>query len=69
MVHLGYNYRIPDLLCALGINQLKKIDNFIKRRQEIAKLYDEKLQYLKPYLTALQQKCKSAYHIYVIKLN
>ena len=44
MVDLGYNYRIPDLLCALGISQMDKIDVFIKRRQEIAKIYDENLQ-------------------------
>ena len=46
MVSLGYNYRIPDILCALGINQLKKLDHFISRRQEIAKIYDNNLDKL-----------------------
>ena len=69
MVDLGYNYRIPDLLCALGISQMNKIDIFIKRRQEIAKIYDEKLKSFNNYLVPLRQKYESAYHIYVIKLN
>lgn len=69
MVDLGYNYRIPDLLCALGISQMKKIDKFIKRRQEIAKIYDENFKSLSKFFVPLTQKFESAYHIYVIKLN
>ena len=38
---LGYNYRMTDLQAALGISQLKKLDGFIKRRQEIASLYND----------------------------
>jgi perosamine synthetase len=69
MVDLGYNYRIPDLLCALGISQLNKIDSFILRRQEIAKIYDQKLRIFDKYLVPLTQRYESAYHIYVIKLK
>ena len=69
MVDLGYNYRIPDLLCALGISQMNKLDKFIKRRQEIAKMYDNNLESLGKFLVPLTQKFESAYHIYVIKLN
>jgi perosamine synthetase len=69
MVDLGYNYRIPDLLCALGISQLNKIDSFISRRQEIAKIYDQKLSKFNKYLAPLTQRFESAYHIYVIKLK
>lgn len=69
MVKLGYNYRIPDLLCALGISQLNKVDVFIKKRQEIAKIYDENFATLKKYFVPLTQKYESAYHIYVIKLK
>ncbi|MCK5574950.1 MAG: UDP-4-amino-4,6-dideoxy-N-acetyl-beta-L-altrosamine transaminase [Sphingomonadales bacterium] len=38
---LGYNFRIPDILCALGLSQLKKLDTFVTRRRELANLYDE----------------------------
>lgn len=43
MVDLGYNYRITDFQCALGISQLKKLPIFLKRRHEIAAIYDEAL--------------------------
>ena len=69
MVDLGYNYRIPDLLCSLGISQLKKLDTFISRRNEIAQIYDKQLKELETYLLPLTQKFESAYHIYVIKLK
>jgi len=38
---LGFNYRLTDIQCALGTSQLKKLDKFIVRRKEIAKMYDE----------------------------
>ena len=41
MQQLGYNYRIPDILCALGTSQLSRADEGMARRQEIAKRYDE----------------------------
>ena len=39
MVDLGFNYRLPDILCSLGITQLKKLDKFVNKRQKIAKIY------------------------------
>jgi dTDP-4-amino-4,6-dideoxygalactose transaminase len=39
MVELGYNYRLPDLCCALGTSQMKRLDSFVARRREIASLY------------------------------
>jgi len=41
MRELGFNYRITDIQCALGLSQLKKLPRFIARRVEIAKQYDE----------------------------
>jgi dTDP-4-amino-4,6-dideoxygalactose transaminase len=40
----GLNYRLPDVLCALGISQIKRIDKFKLRRREIHKLYREGLE-------------------------
>jgi dTDP-4-amino-4,6-dideoxygalactose transaminase len=40
---LGWNYRLPDVLCALGISQLKKLETFVARRRELAARYREGL--------------------------
>ena len=40
MVELGFNYRIPDILCALGISQLRQLPGWIARRQALARRYD-----------------------------
>ena len=69
MVELGYNYRIPDVLCSLGISQLNKLDQFIERRRQIAFIYDENFLAYNKYFTPLKQQYKSSYHIYIIKLN
>ena len=41
MHEVGYNYRITDFQCALGSNQLKKLDFFVQKRRKIAKKYDQ----------------------------
>lgn len=71
MQDLGFNYRIPDLLCALGIEQLKKIDIFIERRNEIANQYNKLFKGYDNLLVPLENNCDiyNAYHIYIIKLN
>ncbi|OGC04158.1 hypothetical protein A2276_06055 [candidate division WOR-1 bacterium RIFOXYA12_FULL_43_27] len=45
-VAAGYNYRLSDVLAAIGIAQMRKLDKIITRKQELAKLYDEKLSKL-----------------------
>lgn len=69
MRDLGFNYRITDIQCALGLSQLSKLDNFIKRRYEIAKKYDKSFKntIIKP-LYKFNGK-KSSYHLYVVQVD
>jgi UDP-4-amino-4,6-dideoxy-N-acetyl-beta-L-altrosamine transaminase len=70
MQELGYNYRITDIQCALGLSQLKKIDKFVKRRRELAKKYDLEFENLKNCEPAQKNmRDLSSNHLYVLKIN
>lgn len=43
MQDLGYNYRLSEVHCALGLSQMKRLDAFVARRRELAKIYMEQL--------------------------
>ena len=64
---LGFNYRITDIQAALGISQLKKLDKFIKKRNDIAKVYNTKLENLPLILPKTFTNSYSAFHLYVIR--
>ncbi|MGV3585809.1 MAG: UDP-4-amino-4,6-dideoxy-N-acetyl-beta-L-altrosamine transaminase [Adhaeribacter sp.] len=75
MQELGYNYRMPDMLTALGISQLKRADWGLAQRRQIAKKYDEafaahpQLKILNPNVyqnTGPEKELFHAYHLYVI---
>ena len=70
MTELGYNYRITDIQCALGISQLKKLPGWIERRNRIAERYDREFRNI-PEIEPLGQKDNilNAYHLYVINLS
>lgn len=70
MQELGYNYRITDLQCSLGLSQLNRIDTFHKRRVEIAKKYDSEFSNFKN-LTTTQSKTResSGNHLYILKVD
>ncbi len=68
-IELGYNYWISDINASLGISQLKKINKFIKKRNEIAKMYNRNLQNLPIYLPKIKKGNLSTFHLYVIKLK
>ena len=70
MIKLGYNYRITDIQCALGISQLKKLDNFIKRRQEIARMYNDLLSNHELFIVPkVSKNVAHAYHLYPLQVK
>ncbi len=71
MHDLGYNYRITDMQCALGLSQLKKIDEFIKKRQEIFDMYNRYLSKKSPLVTLPQNrgKQKTGWHLYAVNID
>lgn len=67
---LGYNYRITDFQCALGISQLKKLPDFLARRRVIASRYDQAFARMKKIVPlAVREDVLHAYHLYVIRVN
>ena len=68
-IELGFNYRMNDIQAALGINQMKRLDNYIKIRHEIAKIYDTELDIIsikKPFQSPTNY---SSYHLYPIRVK
>jgi perosamine synthetase len=69
MQELGYNYRITDFQCALGLKQLDKVDGWVERRQQIARRYDETLGAMAGTVIPYQAPSgHSAYHLYVVQV-
>jgi UDP-4-amino-4,6-dideoxy-N-acetyl-beta-L-altrosamine transaminase len=71
MQDLGYNYRITDFQCALGISQLQRADDGLKKRLAIAKKYDlafQNKQNVKSTALEIDTKFtdKHAYHLYIL---
>ena len=71
MQELGYNYRLTDFQCALGLSQLKKIDRIIQRRREIVKKYNYEFKDMPeikiPQINPVDSN--PAWHIYMIQLS
>jgi len=70
MVLLGYNYRLPDFACVLGIEQLKRLDANLARRRAIAAEYTAAFRE-SPGVTvpAIRPDVKPAWHLYAIRLE
>jgi len=70
MSDLGYNYRLTELQCSLGISQLNKIDKFINKRIALAKRYTKFfLRNTNIRVLKLLNNNKNTYHLYVIKVR
>jgi len=70
MVDLGLNYRMPDILAALGLTQLAKQPAWLARRRQIAALYDAALADIDG-ITPLTRRpgVEHAYHLYVVQMD
>jgi dTDP-4-amino-4,6-dideoxygalactose transaminase len=66
----GFNYRLSDINCALGISQLKNIDLFINYRSRIFKFYRQNLKKIENiFLPNYNIKNKSSYHLFIASIN
>lgn len=69
-LELGYNYRMTDFQAALGVSQMKKLDAFLARREEIAARYNQAFaSNTQIEIPHLQKDVKSGWHLYVIRIR
>jgi len=69
IVRPGYNFRLTDFQCALGLSQMDKLEGFIRRRREIAAIYDKTFAGMDEVITPPCGNSGHVYHIYVIQLR
>ena len=70
MVLLGFNYRLTDIACALGLSQLERLDANLARRREIAAQYAEAFQDLSAIMVpAVREGVVPAWHLYPVRLK
>jgi UDP-4-amino-4,6-dideoxy-N-acetyl-beta-L-altrosamine transaminase len=68
-IDLGFNYRMTELQAALGISQIKRLDEYISKRHEIAEMYNQMLSQLDIITPKQCIESYSSYHLYVIRLD
>ena len=67
---LGYNYRISDINCVLGVAQLERLDEILEKREKVAQMYNQRLKGLErieiPYVSSY---VKMSWFVYVVRLR
>lgn len=66
---LGFNYRMTDICAALGLSQMRRLDEFVAKRHEIAKRYDTLLASMPVTLPWQHPDTYSSFHLYIIRLK
>lgn len=71
MQELGFNYRMTDIQCALGLSQLKKLERFVEKRRSLAKTYGRLLAPFADVLAAPSEPAgvRSSYHLYAVEID
>jgi dTDP-4-amino-4,6-dideoxygalactose transaminase len=67
----GFNYRLSDINCALGLSQLKRLRLFLSKRRKIAKFYINFLKHYSRYITItnVEKNIISAWHLFIVHIN
>lgn len=68
-LYLGYNYRMSDIHAALGLSQLKRLDNFVKKRRDVTERYNKELSKLPLQLPLSSNDRSSAHHLYPLRIT
>jgi len=68
-IELGYNYRMTELQAALGLSQLTRLHEYVKRRHALAARYDALLQDVPLVRPWQHPDCHSALHLYVVRVD
>jgi UDP-4-amino-4,6-dideoxy-N-acetyl-beta-L-altrosamine transaminase len=66
---LGFNYRMTDLQAALGLSQIRRLDDWVAKRHKIADRYDQDLSGLPVLLPSRNEESRSALHLYPIQVD
>ena len=70
MQNLGFNYRITDFQCALGLSQMQKLNIILKKRKKIAKIYDEHFRSIKNlFIPQMFKRELSSNHLYILNID
>ena len=68
-IDLGFNYRMTELQAALGLSQMARLEDYVARRHEIARRYDEMLARMPLEILWRNSENRSALHLYVVRLK
>lgn len=69
MAEIGWNYRLPDVLCALGVSQIRKLDKTRKRRIEIVTQYDRLFAAMAPAILPVPHDRPHGWHLYPLLID
>ena len=66
---LGFNYRMTDIHAALGLSQIRKLDEFVQSRRDIARRYDDMFDGMQVVRPWQHPACGSSWHLYIVRID